>query len=151
MVYHAKPDELAGEEFELPHDNDDNAPLLPRYDGPSSSSTPAHPKYTRSGPRRRRPLLWICIMLAILIPSAGFAACYYERKSGRALRYDGLPEKAKDWLDKVWGPHVGSPEEDADFPVEYVTPALVETDAAVSVFLGRLQPARSEYHWQTQY
>lgn len=117
MSYRDKPDELAGEEFELPHDHDDNAPLLPRYDGPSSSTSP-HQKYTRSGPRRRRPLLWICIALAILIPSAGFAACYYERKSGRALSYDGLPDKAKHILDKVWGPHTGPTDEDDDFPVE---------------------------------
>lgn len=107
MVYHDKPDDLAGEEFELPHD--DNAPLLPRYDGPSSETTKPKSKYARGGPRRRRPFLWICVMLAIMIPSVGFTACYYERKSGRTLNYDGLPDKAKQWIDKVWGPHTGPP------------------------------------------
>jgi len=133
MVYRDKPEEVAGEEYELAvHESgNDNDPLLPQYEryerasaslerNPSPSSEDSlgvhHARLLLRHRRRGRTILCFGILLALLLPTAAFVGCLYGQGKFASATWDQLPDNMRQWLGSLI-PAVKTGE-DPDFPIE---------------------------------
>lgn len=117
MVYRDKPDELAGEEYEMPEQGRDVDPLLPQYEQYSEPSEPSTSRTIIRTRRRGRPLLCACIALAVVLPYLALGACLLHSARGNITSWSQVPDSMKDWIKGLWPGSVHG-YNDKDFPIE---------------------------------
>lgn len=110
---------LLAEDYELQPTSNSSEPLLPRYEAQARGHPAARDNFHSESPynilqaRRKRSQLrqafsCICVTLAVLIPLAALAGCWFGRQTLDSVRsldqWDQVPEEWREWLNKALPP-----------------------------------------------